>query len=225
MKLAAIASKLPPIESGYCSMWAGLWMRRKIRPAGPCASTLDVERPVTGVLLSHAHQDHYGLLGELPTSWPVYCGKAAESLIRLTSGIFGKNPLQPFRNWESNFPFELGAFRITPFLTDHSAFDAYMKRRICEPGRSLWLRIAVTISSMSSLSSLSCCSLRSTPDRMSCSQLRPSTVSMPDRTRPISRSRQRRPAQRSGGPSENDKKAGQGMSTQQDSFSAAHRVL
>jgi ribonuclease J len=88
--------------------------------------TLDSVRPVAGVLLSHPHQDHYGILNELPASWPVYCGKAAESLIRLTSGIFEKTPPQQFRNWESDVPFELGPFRITPFLTDHSAFDAYM---------------------------------------------------------------------------------------------------
>ncbi len=93
---------------------------------GLVPSTLDRERPVAGVLLSHPHQDHYGLLDELPASWPVYCGKAAESLIRLTSGIFEKVPPQQFRNWESNVSFELGPFRITPFLTDHSAFDAYM---------------------------------------------------------------------------------------------------
>lgn len=88
--------------------------------------TLNMERPVTGVLLSHPHQDHYGLLDELPASWPVYCGKASEALIRLTTGIFEKTPSQQFKNWESNVPFELGPFRITPFLTDHSAFDAYM---------------------------------------------------------------------------------------------------
>ena len=95
-------------------------------PCGIIPRTLNTELPVAGVLLSHAHQDHYGILNELPASWPVYCGKAAESLIRLTSGIFEKIPPQQFRNWESDVPFELGPFRITPFLTDHSAFDAYM---------------------------------------------------------------------------------------------------
>ena len=94
--------------------------------SGLVPGTLDLERPVAGVLLSHFHQDHYGILDELPASWPVYCGKAAESLIRLTSGIFEKTPPQQFRNWQSNVPFVLGPFHITPFLTDHSAFDAYM---------------------------------------------------------------------------------------------------
>lgn len=88
--------------------------------------TLDVSRPVCGVLLSHPHQDHYGLLDELPPEWPIYCGKASEKLIRLTSGIFKKVPQQTFYNWESGKPFALGPFTITPLLTDHSAFDAYM---------------------------------------------------------------------------------------------------
>ena len=93
---------------------------------GLVPSTLDVERPVDGVLLSHAHQDHYGLLGELPADWPVFCGAACERLVRLTAGIFGKPPPQTFRAWASGSPFGIGPFTITPFLTDHSAFDAYM---------------------------------------------------------------------------------------------------
>lgn len=93
---------------------------------GLTPQTLNIDRPVNGVLLSHSHQDHYGLLNELPTIWPVYCGKASESLIRQTSNIFGRALQQPFQNWESGQLFKLGPFNITPLLTDHSAFDAYM---------------------------------------------------------------------------------------------------
>lgn len=99
-------------------------------PEGVCEglipSTLDVSRPVNGVLLSHPHQDHYGLLDELPPEWPVHCGKASEMLIRLTSGIFDRTPKQAFLNWQSGQPISLGPFTVTPLLTDHSAFDAYM---------------------------------------------------------------------------------------------------
>ncbi|WP_433966793.1 hypothetical protein [Tunturiibacter gelidiferens] len=42
------------------------------------------------------------------------------------SGIFGKPIDRDFRLWKSGSPFEVGPFRITPHLTDHSAFDAHM---------------------------------------------------------------------------------------------------
>ena len=48
-------------------------------------ASLDLSKPVEGVLLSHPHQDHYGLLQQLPASWPVFSGEAAAKLIRLTS--------------------------------------------------------------------------------------------------------------------------------------------
>ena len=89
-------------------------------------ASLDAATPVDGVLLSHPHQDHYGLLNELPSTWPVYCGAACEKLVWLTGGIFGKIPPQPFTTWESGVPLPVGPFKITPFLTDHSAFDSYM---------------------------------------------------------------------------------------------------
>lgn len=93
---------------------------------GLLPATLDVTRPVCGVLFSHPHQDHYGLLEELPDTWPVYCGGASEKLIRLTSSIFGKPTQHRFFNWQGKQAFKLGPFKITPYLTDHSAFDAYM---------------------------------------------------------------------------------------------------
>jgi len=37
-------------------------------------ATLDTSTPVDGVIVSHPHQDHYGLLRGLPESWPVWCG-------------------------------------------------------------------------------------------------------------------------------------------------------
>lgn len=87
---------------------------------------LDLTKKIEGVLISHPHQDHYGLFTKLPIDWPIYCGKDAEGLIRLGSSIFGEAIFHKFRNWKSGVPFGIGAFKITPYLTDHSAFDAYM---------------------------------------------------------------------------------------------------
>lgn len=93
---------------------------------GLVPTTLDTRTPLDGVLLSHPHQDHYGLLRELPAGWPVYCGSACEKLVRLTGGIFGAVPPQVFTSWKSGVAFTVGPFTVTPYLTDHSAFDAYM---------------------------------------------------------------------------------------------------
>lgn len=88
--------------------------------------TLDRERPAT-VLFSHPHMDHWGLIGELPVHWRIMTGEKSAELMRLTEGLFGRSIDRPIDCWNSRSgPFDFGPFRVTPFLTDHSAFDAYM---------------------------------------------------------------------------------------------------
>lgn len=93
---------------------------------GLLPKTLDLAGRADGILISHPHQDHYGLLAETPADWPVFCGAATEKLIRMTSGIFGKPTVHDFHSWRSGQSFSVGPFAVTPYLTDHSAFDAYM---------------------------------------------------------------------------------------------------
>jgi ribonuclease J len=88
-------------------------------------TTLDRDRTAT-VLISHAHQDHFGLLAEVPSEWPVHCGAATADLISLMERISGSDSGRQFNTWSSRKPVRIGDFRITPYLTDHSAFDAYM---------------------------------------------------------------------------------------------------
>lgn len=94
---------------------------RKLLP-----ESLDRNGNVDGILISHPHQDHYGLLEEAPSHWPVYCGEAAGKLMHLTASIFGKGFENGMNYWQSGKPIAIGPFMVTPFLTDHSAFDAYM---------------------------------------------------------------------------------------------------
>lgn len=93
---------------------------------GLLPESLDCQGDVDGVLISHPHQDHYGLLEELPQHWPVYCGEAAGKLMRMTANIFGKGTTFDFKHWQSGAALAIGPFVVTPYLTDHSAFDAYM---------------------------------------------------------------------------------------------------
>ena len=91
----------------------------------PIPLSLDIETPVLGVLLSHAHTDHHGLLERLPAHWPVYCGNATERLLHLSAAVSGKQLFQDCRHWENKQTLSIGPFTIIPHLIDHSAFDAY----------------------------------------------------------------------------------------------------
>jgi ribonuclease J len=77
------------------------------------------------VLISHPHQDHFGLIDMLAPEIPVYIGELGKKLIEATRMLIGKplhtNKFHHFKSWES---FEIGDFKITPYLVDHSAVDA-----------------------------------------------------------------------------------------------------
>jgi ribonuclease J len=88
--------------------------------------SLNMAAPCDGILISHPHQDHYGLLEEVPAAWPIYCGAATERLIKLSSAIFGKRLRHAFHPWKSGAALQIGPLTLTPYLIDHSAFDAYM---------------------------------------------------------------------------------------------------
>jgi ribonuclease J len=78
------------------------------------------------VLISHPHQDHFGLIDQLDISVPVYVGELGKNLIFATSKFRGQElPDNNFCHFEKWQPFKIGDFQITPYLMDHSAVDAY----------------------------------------------------------------------------------------------------
>lgn len=91
----------------------------------PVPSSLDTSNSVSGVLLSHAHTDHCGLLSSLPPDWPVFCGAASEVLLHLSAALRKESINQQCSHWRNAVPFNVGPFTITPIFIDHSAFDAY----------------------------------------------------------------------------------------------------
>ena len=80
---------------------------------------------LSGIIISHPHRDHYGLLPWMPAA-PILMGGAARRILQAAE------PFMPLRGLVLDGPnlvdrqtISFGAFRITPYLVDHSAYDAY----------------------------------------------------------------------------------------------------
>jgi ribonuclease J len=79
-----------------------------------------------GLLISHPHLDHYGLASDLTVDVPVYIGEEASRLLDAASffsPVSGR--LRCTGYLRDRHTFELGPFTVTPYLVDHSGFDAY----------------------------------------------------------------------------------------------------
>jgi ribonuclease J len=94
----------------------------KLRPLVPVIDLASL----CGIAISHPHQDHYGLLPWMPGGVPVALGIAARRILK-AAAPFTKSPVLNLDgpNFVDRQPLNLGPFRITPYLVDHSAYDAY----------------------------------------------------------------------------------------------------
>ena len=80
----------------------------------------------TSLIISHAHQDHFGLLKYANKKCPIYLGQATQKLIELTNIFINQDcVISNPQHFESGKSFVIGDIEITPYLMDHSAFDAY----------------------------------------------------------------------------------------------------
>ena len=79
---------------------------------------------VAAVLLSHAHQDHYGLLRFVHPDIPLFMSRGTKSLAEVSNLFLDTavriDKVKTFAMWR---PFRVGEFAITPYLMDHSAPD------------------------------------------------------------------------------------------------------
>lgn len=80
-----------------------------------------------GILISHPHLDHFGLLAHVSPNIPIGMGSAARKILAAASPFLPGNWPIPARGWDyqSGQSFDIGPFRVTPLLVDHSAYDAY----------------------------------------------------------------------------------------------------
>ena len=79
-----------------------------------------------GVVISHSHMDHYLLLAHARPDLPVAMGGGARRILE-AAAPWMPNSVIPAAGpmLEDRKTFDWGPFKITPYLVDHSAFDAF----------------------------------------------------------------------------------------------------
>lgn len=81
---------------------------------------------IDGVLISHPHGDHYGLMKYLNRDIPVFLGRATHEILRLNNiFLYQDNQIENPKYFEKTISFQVGDFKVTPYWNDHSAFDSY----------------------------------------------------------------------------------------------------
>jgi ribonuclease J len=81
---------------------------------------------IDAVIISHPHLDHYGFINYVQRDIPIYIGKAAHELIKIST-IFTPSQISISSPYYYQYEkrINIGDISITPYLNDHSAFDAY----------------------------------------------------------------------------------------------------
>lgn len=111
------------VTSGDCSILLDAGS-----PLGESRSDVDLTKiDFSDVFISHPHQDHFGLIGNIGNDKTVHIGETARHLVETTRIFLGKPPLtnsfSPLNNrtWVELKP----GFRVMPYLMDHSCVDAF----------------------------------------------------------------------------------------------------
>ena len=87
------------------------------------------------VFFTHYHGDHMGLLDTINKDIPLYMGVASKEIAQILNKRLSKSPhvksynvdrIDSILTFEVPKPIMIGDIKITPYMVDHSAYDAYM---------------------------------------------------------------------------------------------------
>jgi ribonuclease J len=95
-------------------------------PLPAVAGLAEGDPSLVGVVVSHGHPDHHGLVARVAPSVPVYVGAVTERILRVAAfwSPAGAD-LRAAGHLDDRVPLPLGPFTVTPYLVDHSTFDSY----------------------------------------------------------------------------------------------------
>ena len=96
------------------------------------------EAKYDGVLISHYHSDHVGLSTRILPDIPIYMGEKSYEIHKVSNEYMEKEYLKEPKVFKAEEEFLIGDIKITPYLCDHSAFDAYMFLLDCEGKKILY---------------------------------------------------------------------------------------
>lgn len=85
------------------------------------------DQSLLGILISHPHQDHFGLLAHVSPQIKTGMGSAARRILIAAAPFMYDQIPPPAAGWDfkSGKSIQIGPFLVTPYLVDHSAYDAY----------------------------------------------------------------------------------------------------
>jgi ribonuclease J len=86
----------------------------------------DKSTEIDGIFITHSHLDHYGFMPRVNPNIPVYMSRGCKELIKCAK-YFDQTKYDPseakvIASWK---PIKIGDLKVTPYLADHSAFDAF----------------------------------------------------------------------------------------------------
>lgn len=93
----------------------------------PVEGLLQEDPSLLALILSHGHADHWGLAPSA-AALPIVAGAATRQIMRAASAFVPRAVpamLDGGQDLIDRQPIMIGPFQITPYLVDHSAYDAY----------------------------------------------------------------------------------------------------